>query len=448
MAGLNLDRIASRLIFGHRDLHVARLAMDERGFPQRGPSSWIKDRFLFMATVTSAPVRYRGIGPAPTGTIVYDPASREPKSREYRRFFIEHYFGEEIAFLGRHETPRSDDWKARLRSARWYSLGIVLGLFAFLDWSPRRYRWLAASLLDIRAYVRALDGIDRAFVFAMYDRRSYLIAGFLHRHTNIEVIPVYQNVPLQRNCRYLHMRIPIILTSKVNLHEAAYFRAKGGFLASEFNYRPQEFLLDTINLERQKPSVDIGFFSSGEWARREGLYQVRDPEIVSSGVLRGSAYDIQSDEIVRALAAYAQRMQRSLVIYPHPFERTLMRDFGIAPPYADLDDGTCVRIDDSEGLNSRSRIYECEVAVSLQSSFIWERLDLDLEKSFIFEWSDGSKNPFLREALGPYSSALFRDVDELIAKLDNAFADSKVMSTCRSPRDELNGFLVEEGPFR
>lgn len=422
MAGLNLDRIVARLICGRDDLHVATNALAERGFPQRGPNSWLKDRVLFLATVASAPARYRGIGPAPTASVAYDPASRESRPREYRRFFIEHYFDEQVSFLGRHETPRSDTKQARARSARWYWFGIGLGLLGLLDWSARRYRWLAASLLDIRAYARALDQIDRAYVFAMYDRRSYLIAGFLHRHSSIEVVPVYQNIPLYRNCRYQHLRVPVVVTSKVNLHEAEYFREGGTFLATEFVYLPQEFLLDTIDLKPQEPVTDIGYFSSGEWARRDGLYQVRDPEVIRSGVLRGSPYDVQSEEIVTALADYAKRTHHTLVIYPHPFERTLMRDFGITPPYAALADGRWVRIDDVEGANSRSRIYECHVAVSLQSSFIWERLDLGLDESFIFEWDDQSKNPFLREALGPYSRVLFRTTNELLGKLNAAFS--------------------------
>ena len=420
MAGLNLDHIAARVICGREDLSVAHSALAERGFPPRGPKSWLKDRVLFLATVASAPARYRGIGPVPAGTVAYDPASREPRPRAYRRFFVEHYFGEQLNFLGRHETPRSDTRAARKRSARWYWIGVGLGLLGLLDWSSRRHRWLAASLLDIRAYARALDDIDRAYVFAMYDRRSYLIASFLHR-TAVEVVPVYQNIPLYRNCRFQHLRIPVVLTSKVNLHEAEYFHSKRTFLATEFIYKPQEFLLDSIDLEPQDPVTDIGYFSSGEWARRDGLYQVRDPEMVRSGVLRGSAYDVRADEILRALADYAKRVHRTLVIYPHPFERTLIRDFGIMPPYADLVDGAWVRIDDAEGFNSRSRIYECETAVSLQSSFIWERLDLGLDNSFIYEWEDQSKNPFLREALGPYARVLFRNTEELLEKLNAVF---------------------------
>ena len=75
---------------------------------------------------------------------------------------------------------------------------------------------------------------------------------------------------------------------------------------------------------------------------------------------------------------------------------------------------------DESGENSRLRIYEPKAAVSLQSSFIWERLDLGLDASFIYEWDDAEKNPFLREALGAYAASLFRSPGELADKLDVA----------------------------
>lgn len=422
MAGLNLDRIAVRLICGRTDLDVARNALAERGFPPRGPRSWVKDRIALLSTVAAAPTRYPGIGPVPSGAVAYDPASREPRLREYRRFFVEHYFDEQISFLGRRETPRGDTKQARARSARWYWFGVLLGLLGFLDWSSRRYNWLAASLNDFRAYARALDDIDRVYVFSMHDRRSYLLAGFLHRHSAVEVVPVYRNKPLYGDCRFQHLRIPVVLTSKVNLHEAEYFRAGGSFLASELVYLPQEFLLDTIDLAPTEPVTDIGYFSGGEWALRDGLHPVHDPEIVRSGVLRGSPDDVQADEIVRALADYAKRTRHTLVIFPHPLEHELMHESGVTPPYADLADGRWVRIDDADDVGSRNRVYGCKIAVSLQPAIIWERLDLGLEESFVFEWADQSKNAFLREALGPDSGMLFRTTDELLAKLNAAFS--------------------------
>jgi hypothetical protein len=350
--------------------------------------------------------------------IAYDVARTEA-ARDDRRFFVRHHFGEEIDIVGR--------WQERVPARgrgswwRWYALAVTASLLALTDPSERRYRWLGGLLLDVQSIARALPGVRRAYVFGLHDRRPYLVATFLAKHTDVEVLPVMQNVPLYRNCRFMHLGVPVVVTSLVNIPEVEYFRAQGIFRASEVIYRSGEYVADTAHLTPGPPAIDIGYFSSGEWARTGGLHQSNDPEAIRRGDLADNVYARTAENLIEALADYASANGRTLRVYPHPFERRLWDEHGIPPPYAGLTDRANVTIDRA-GSDSRSRIYEPRVAVSLQSSFIWERLDLGLDDSFIFDFADPALDAFALQSLGRYARNAFSDEGEMLDKVGGALA--------------------------
>lgn len=398
------------------DDEIMDRALETRGLPSPGPASWFADRFGLLATAVVTPWKRRLAPASPLrgDAMVYDVVMTE-RYREHRRFFVEHHFGEDVDFVGR--------WQERVPAGgrgpwlRWYWLGVGAALMAFADWSPRRHRWLGTLLLDVQSVARAVPGVRRAYVFSLHDRRPYLIATFLARHTDAEVLAVFQNIPLYRNCRFFHLDVPVVLTSRVNVPEVDYHRAQGTFRGGEVLYRGGEYISDTGHLAPAEPLYDIGFFSSGEWARTRGLYQTSDVDAIRRGGLADNPYALMADALVESLAAYARANGRTLRIYPHPMERRLMAEHGIEPPYASLDDGHTVTID-REGADSRAKVYEPRVAVSLQSSFIWERLDMGLDATFIFAFADREMNAFLPESLGSYARNVFTDETGMLAKVD------------------------------
>lgn len=419
MRGLDVERLVLTSVSGPSDLDLFREALAVRLLPEAGPASWWRDRIGFLKSAVAAPLR-AALGAAPalaSATAVFDPAASREQMRAYRSFFVHRHFDRDVDFVGRGQRRSS----AGQRTAwlRWYLLGVAAALLALLDFGKTRYTWWAGVFTDVQTYLRVAGELERVYCFGLYDRRPYVLGAFLKRHTAIEVYLVYQNIPLYRNCRHLHYEVPVVLTSRVNLVEAEHYRALGQFHATEVIYASQEFALDVVDLEPSPPVCDIGYFSSGEWARKGGLYQSDDIEAIRAGAFFGNEYAHKAEEIAEVLADYARSHDRTLRIYPHPLERRLRREHGIEWPYAHLVDGTVVTVDES-GENSRRRIYEPLVAVSLQSSFIWERLDLGLDASIIFEWEDAERNPFSREAIGPYAENLFRNSDELVAKLDEA----------------------------
>jgi len=410
-------RFVTRAINGGDD-PIMDAALESRGLPVPGPASWLADRLGFAATaiVTSWKRRLAPARPLEGDIVVYDVVATE-EYREHRRAFARHHFGEEVDFVGR--------WEERIPAGgrgpwiRWYWLGVAASLLALTDWSPRRYRWLGGLLLDVQSLARALPGTRKAYVFSLHDRRPYLIATFLAKHSGAEVVPVFQNIPLYRNCRYFHLELPVVLTSRVNIPEVAYYAAQGIFRATESVYRAGEYVADTHGLDPAQATYDVGFFSSGEWARVGGLYQTKDVEAIRRGELADNVYARTAETLLAALAHHVRARGRTLRIYPHPFERRLMSEHGIEPPYAGLEDGETVTVD-REGGDSRGKVYEPRVAVSLQSSFVWERLDLGLDDTFVYAFADQELNAFLPESLGAYQANVFRDEDEMLAHVDAA----------------------------
>lgn len=422
MKGVDLEALVERAVNGGGErLGLMSAALGVRKLPAYGPSSWWRDRLRLLATATVTTLRATRAAAPPLAspTVAAFPGSDD--NFAVRRFFLHHHFALESDRLGR-QSPRRPRGRAPRGWWLWWLRGVGWALLGLADFSERRYAWLGGALVDLQLYKRLEGELERVYVFALYDRRQYLLLTFLARHTRLAVTAVYQNIPLARNCRHLHVAVPVVLTSKVSVCEVDYYRAQGSFLPLSVTYAGQEFIAETHDLEPHAALYDIGYYSSGEWARREGLYQVSDRARIRRGADAGNPYARAAAAQLEALVAYAHRTRRTLRIYPHPFERAL-RNEGIEAPWATLADGATVTIDDTAAASSRRSLYDVRVAASLQSSFIWERLDLGLDASFLHEFSDPAMNAFERAALGRYAANVCRGYDELIEKVDAALRE-------------------------
>jgi hypothetical protein len=135
-------------------------------------------------------------------------------------------------------SPRALSRRERWQARRWRALARLAALAACLDVSPRRYRWWSGVLLTIHAWAQACDRIERVYVGRLYDRRSYVMATFFDRRASLRPVLIYQSQPFAINQSELHLEVPVVLTSKVNVAEVDYFRAKGSFKGSEVRYCP------------------------------------------------------------------------------------------------------------------------------------------------------------------------------------------------------------------
>jgi hypothetical protein len=360
--------------------------------------------------------------------VFYEVAARSAKVRAAKTSFVRAHFDEDVDFLLTHDLKgrgglRRMTVRERRMARAWRRRARIAALATLLD-PGRRYRWWGHVFAAINTLAQAVDQYDVAYVSKPWDRRCYCIATFLQRHTRAEVRLVYQSMPLYGVQRRLHVPVTAVVTSRVNVPEAEYFRAAGDFLAARIVYRSGEFIDERAALVPRCPEYDLGFFASGDWAREDGLVWARDIDQVRAGAYCGNVYARLAQQVLEGLADYATSRQRTLRIYMHPYERRLLHEHGIEPPYRGLADGTLVTIDDRPG-NSRDAHYEPDVAVALRSSSIWQRIDLGLERSFIYAFEDPGLGNVLPEALGEYQRNVFRSVPELVAKLDACFAETE-----------------------
>lgn len=413
---------------GDEDLDLFAKALVPRELPDRGPASWLKDRarFLYTTFVTAWRRSRSGVASIERGIVLYDPAiTWDPKILEYRRTFIEHHFGERAeALLGSKGVlgsgERTPSAAERKEASRWRRRSRLAALLALMDFSARRYYWWGGIFLDVQTFAQVAESVERAYVFRLYDRRSYCVGTYLQRFVADDVRFVYQGMPLWGNQRYLHVPVTAVVTTKVNVPEVEWFRRNGYFKAVEVVYRSQEFVLDRLENELGEVVYDLGFFASGDWARRGGgRYWSADIEAIRRGDYRGNPFEKEATEVLGALAAYARERGLTLRIYMHPYERMLLDEHGIEPPFRHLEDGSLVTIDDRPG-TSRGSVHEPKVAVAVRSSTIWERIDLGLELSYIYAFGDQTLDVFDPESLGEYRANVFGTIPELVEKLDAA----------------------------
>jgi len=426
------QRIMCLLNAGGRDLDLFARALAPRDLPHN-ERSWLKDRayFLYIAFVRLG--RSARVPASPTArAVVYDPSARDGGVRAARARFIQEHFGRDADFvladlLKGEGGPRRMTPRERRASRRWRWRARSCAVAALFDRS-RRYRWWGDVFNTVHSLAQALDQVDTAFVFLMFDRRSYAVATFLARHTAIKTHAVFQSMPLYGNQRFMHVTLTAVVTSRVNVPELHYFGKAGWFKASEVLYCSGEHLTERAELAPAPPIYDIGFFATGDWARIDGKYWAVDVEKARAGVYRGNVYEQYSERVLGWLADYARSRRRTLRLYMHPYERRLLHDHGIQPPYRGIADGELITIDDRPG-HSRGSHFEPNVAVALRSGTIWERIDLGLLRSFMYDYDDPSLGNVLPEALGPYRNNLFGSREELYAKLDECLGVAPAVGT-------------------
>ncbi len=425
---VDVDRRLLRYVNGRDDdFELLLHALGPRELPLPGPPRWSEDRlrFLHAAFVRMHRAARRPYSPA-AEALVFDAGSRTAESRESRRYFIGEYFGEEVDFvvgdLPEGGAPQPLTAREKRAARRLRLVARLAALAACFDFSARRYRWWGGTLLTLHGYSQACDRVRRVYIGRLYDRRAYVVATYLVRRAGLRPVLIYQSSPLAYNQRELHLDVPVVLTTKVSLAEVEYYQKMGWFKATEIRYCAQEYLLERTRLQPAKPVYDIGFFSSGDWARLDGKYWAPDIAQVRAGKFRGNPFEVHAERVLQALVDYARAHDRTLRIYLHPYERRLVNDHGIEPPFRHVADDEHVTIDDAPG-TSRGAVYECDIAVALRSSTIWERIDLGLERSLIYAFDDPALDNLMVESLGRYQANVFHSTVELAAKLDRLLAD-------------------------
>ena len=309
---MNAERLILGMVNGgDAELDAFQAAVDDRELPLRGPRSWVLDRAGLLYTVFVGLLRANARRPATPAarSVFYEVGARNTKVRAAKTSFVRAHFDEDVDFLLTHDLkgrggPRRMTVRERRMARAWRRRARIAVLATLLD-PGRRYRWWGHVFAAINTLAQAVDQYDVAYVSKPWDRRCYCIATFLQRHTRAEVRLVYQSMPLYGVQRRLHVPVTAVLTSRVNVPEAEYFRAAGDFLAAKIVYRSGEFIDERAVLVPRCPEYDVGFFASGDWAREDGLVWARDIDQVRAGAYRDNVYARLAQQVLEALAEYA-----------------------------------------------------------------------------------------------------------------------------------------------
>jgi len=382
---------------------------------QWSPSSWFRDRAVFAYAAVLKPLRWLRAGRKVISSRVIACGGMDGAEAS-RSFFLHKAFGETVAFLGGAgmyplvQSPRlGAALQLWLRTIGWSAR-------AWLDPTPTRYSRLGFALALAMDFEVVRDSCDRLYVFNAHNPEQYLAASYAHQELGLDVRLVDASTPLYQYHRATHLDCTLVLCSRIQEYELEYYASQGTNRARGL-YAGSEHALDLEGLSPAAARFHLAYYSSGTWARDAGRARSGDIEAVRAGAFLHNPAWARDREILDTIAGMARERGWRLKIYPHPYERTLAREHGIDPPYMDLVDDVTVYID-TQGSNSHGLLGEALVAVSLQSTLIFERLDAGFNASYVYFWNDPMRDPFEPAAVGPFADRRFSNMDELRAILD------------------------------
>ena len=97
-----------------------------------------------------------------------------------------------------------------------------------------------------------------------------------------------------------------------------------------------EEAIEYDKVQASNPEYDIGIYSSGHWARIDGLYRTLDIKRIKNGEFLNNSLNILFKEIVLKICKIANQNNLTVMVYLHPFEKILYHDHGLKPPYLEL----------------------------------------------------------------------------------------------------------------
>jgi len=216
-----------------------------------------------------------------------------------------------------------------------------------------------------------------------------------------------------------------VLTSPPQLDELKYYTDLGWIklVNTDIAHWGHLFAIHSSQMPKEC-SYDLGFFSSGEWGRSGGLMRTDNLE----GILQNSKNDNEywqlSKSILSFMVIYVRRHDLTLKIYLHPWEKELIKRFGIYPPFVEYADGKNVFL--SEDYDSYcSNFFDAKIGVVTISSILYDRMQFNLETYYFSpkqeKWTVPRKNYYNKIFLPTYSEYAFESIDELESKLDKSF---------------------------
>ncbi|QRV25196.1 hypothetical protein [Marinomonas foliarum] len=322
-------------------------------------------------------------------------------------YFVKHYFGREYTHI--------DNVKCSIFFIRFDIIFLYIKMCIYvlrISGEVNQY-WVFHLFKNLIKYECYKNEIEELYVFYINHPSPFIFAKYVEFHKVRSVIHMGNN-PIAKWNYPFPISSPIILSSAIQREEVKYLK-----LPNDWQYCRDEFILFSKDVLSKVPKREVGLFSSGEWARLGGLYRSSDIQSIANFSLANNKVYQAFESGLLTLISLNVEKKFTIKVYPHPFERELIKS-GIKPPYYKWVDSGEIEIDAS-GASSREKIYESEIAISYHSSFIWERLSLDLDKSYHFQFNDGDLDLVDQKAIGCFKSNIFFSNEELCGIIKRIF---------------------------
>lgn len=329
---------------------------------------------------------------------------------------IRHYFGGNVNSV--YDKHYYKEAKEDILFWKWYFKFLIISIMLLFDTTRHSYGFLISvyrNVLSVLSIRRMVNGI---YGFYIYNPISYLTMACLTGNRISRVYAMFE-VFLEMN---KYFRLPVekgYFLSKIMLEEIGYYNYLPAFRLNNYEYLGSINLFGNAHVQNYK--YDIGFFSTGAWARKKGedraLEDFRSVKIGDSDTAR------YEHDIFCALAEYAKKNGFTIKYYMHPYEKDVFKEYGVLPIDHEKKDNESVffeEIDDRMTLTER--FDEPYIAVAVRSSSIMERYNLGHSNNFMFDYKEilpCTLARYNRKALGKYDLMFYKNVDELIEKIGN-----------------------------
>jgi len=353
--------------------------------------------------------------------LFYDPIPNSKKHRmEYLQFFIKS--GDFNSINVKHNLYFNSVFQILHFIILWFftSYKIIPQLV-----NPNRFAF--SRNIDYLINIIYVDIIkpEKIYFFNYLSVPSYLSAKTIaKKHSSINVYYVYTSGILYETCRYDEFEnTNIILGSKLQFDEIKYYQNKNWMKLE--NCTLMHWGVDNIKLFEtysQKQTIDIGLFSSGEWARPDGFLRAENLEEIKNYKYTENVYYEVFEKIVNELTNEKYRSQQ-IKVYFHPYEKYLMNTHKIYPPFWEkLANCDNVILDISE---QPSNFFESKLAIVVFSSITIDRLDYDLDTLFFLP--QNKRKEFIglppRKVYKSYDKNIYSNFNEFRNKLKEYLND-------------------------
>ena len=165
----------------------------------------------------------------------------------------------------------------------------------------------------------------------------------------------------------------------------------------------------------QTPKYDIGVYSSGWWARIDGIYQSTDIESIKNGNFVNNKIYKSFLALLDVLTILKINYGYSVIVYPHPYERRLYKEYSVEIPYMKILKEKGFYFDQNNEINSISKIYECKLGISMGSTITADRWNLGLDA--LSYQPEGLDEIMSLNYMGPYKEKFIENKDDFLTMI-------------------------------